>query len=287
MVRTRLFGRFGLLGLLGLCALLASPAIAKDDAEILRQAEMSMVVAGYVEIEPDGSVSRHEITGRDELPDFVVAMVDQAAPTWRFEPIEENGVPIRARAEMSLRMVAQAIDGGDDFAVRIANGSFGGYDESDTGRVVGVRITPPRYPEQMLYQGVEGSAYLLLKIGRDGRVQDLVVERVNLGSYAEEREMEKRRRAFARSAEQAARRWVYRTPTTGPYVDRDWWVVRVPVTYELDYPGRQRTQGPWSVYIPGPAQQVPEWGSRSSGSDTALAGVAQMVDSERKLLSPL
>lgn len=287
MVRTRLFGRFGLLGLLGLCALLASPAIAKDEAEILRQAEMSMVVTGYVEIEPDGSVSRHEITGRDELPDFVVAMVDQAAPTWRFELIEENGVPIRARAEMSLRMVAQAIDGGDDFAVRIANGSFGGYDESDTGRVVGVRITPPRYPEQMLYQGVEGSAYLLLKIGRDGRVQDLVVERVNLGSYAEEREMEKRRRAFARAAEQAARRWVYRTPTTGPYVDRDWWVVRVPVTYELDYPGRQRTQGPWSVYIPGPAQQVPEWGSRSSGSDTALAGVAQMVDSERKLLSPL
>lgn len=274
--------------LIALAVLVAMPAMGQSEEQMLRQAELSMVVTGHVDIAPDGSVSSHGIRRRDQLPDYVVAMVDEAAATWRFEPIEEDGVPVKARARMSLRLVGQAIDGGDEFAIRIANGSFGGHDRSDTGRVVGLRVTPPRYPDEMLRQGSEGTVYLLLKIGRNGRVQDLAVERVNLGNFAGEREMEQRRRIFATSAERAARRWVYRTPSTGPYVDRDSWVVRVPVVYELARAGRQsQDESVWSVYIPGPTQQVPEWGKRSGGSDAALAGVVQMVDSERTLLSPL
>lgn len=278
--------RMWLLGLWALTALVAMPAIAQDRAEVLRKAEIGMVVTGFVEIEPDGSVSSHEITGRGELPDYVVAMVDEAAATWRFEPIEQDGVPVRARTQMSLRLVAQALGEGEEFVVRIDNGSFGGYDPEDTGRVVAKRMTPPQYPLEMLTRMAEGTVYLLVKVGRDGRVQDLAVERVNLGQYAAEGEMEQRRRALARSVEKTARRWVFRPPTTGPYVDRDWWVTRVPVEFEIDTPRRPRA-GQWMAYIPGPALPVPEWGAHSSGSDAALAGVAQMLESEVKLLSPL
>ena len=234
--------RMWLLGLWALTALVAMPAIAQDRAEVLRKAEIGMVVTGFVEIEPDGSVSSHEITGRGELPDYVVAMVDEAAATWRFEPIEQDGVPVRARTQMSLRLVAQALGEGEEFVVRIDNGSFGGYDPEDTGRVVAKRMTPPQYPLEMLTRMAEGTVYLLVKVGRDGRVQDLAVERVNLGQYAVEGEMEQRRRPRA---------------------------------------------GQWMAYIPGPALPVPEWGAHSSGSDAALAGVAQMLESEVKLLSPL
>ena len=56
--------RMWLLGLWALTALVAMPAIAQDRAEVLRKAEIGMVVTGFVEIEPDGSVSSHEITPR-------------------------------------------------------------------------------------------------------------------------------------------------------------------------------------------------------------------------------
>lgn len=272
-----------------LLALLAGTAMAQSAQQVRKQAEASMVVTGHVDIEADGSVSAHVIDHREKLPDYVVSMVDRAAQTWRFEPILVDGQPVPARARMSLRLLAQPIEGGTEYRMSIANGSFGEDSNQDTDRVRRGELKPPSYPPAMLYRGVEGTAYLLLKIGRDGRVEDAVAERVNLRGYDNEREMERMRRSFATRSINAARGWTFVPPTTGKHAGEEYWTVRVPVEYDLSDPGSRRdTVGKWELYVPGPRQPEPDWlRSTSSGSDAMLAGQIQMVGNERRLLTPL
>lgn len=271
-----------------LALLPATPVMAQSAQEVLRQAEASMVVTGHVDIEADGTVSAHHINNRGKLPDFVVALVDGAAPGWRFEPLLVDGEPVPARARMNLRVVARPV--GDQYQVSIANGSFGEYSDTATDQVTrredGMRA--PRYPEDMLRSGVAGTVYLVLKVGRDGSVEDVVAERVNLRAYAREREMERWRRAFAQRSVYTAREWKFNPPTTGPRADAGFWVIRVPVEFEID--GNAVTAGTWETYVPGPLQPAPDWlkdATRSPASDAMTAGGVQMVGNERRLLTPL
>lgn len=254
--------------------------------------EASMVVTGHVDIEADGSVSGHSLDQRDKLPDFVAALIDGQAPRWRFEPHEVDGTPVAARAKMSLRVVAEPIAGGDEFALRIASAHFGAQDAeaSEAGaRLRRDRMARPKYPDHLLARGVEGVTYLVLKIGRDGKVEDLVVERVNLKGRSTEIDMRDMRRLFALASRRAARNWTFHVPTTGPDADRDHWLVRVPVSYTLDS-SPSVGPGEWDAYVRGPREPMPDWieVSRSSDNDALLAGGMQMLGaSERRLLTPL
>ena len=271
-----------------LLVLLSTPVMAQSAQEALKQAEASMVVTGHVDIEADGTVSAHHIDRRPDLPGFVVDLVDRAASVWRFEPLLVDGEPVPARARMNLRVVARPA--GDNYEVSIANGSFGEYSDTATDHVTRRqdRFKPPRYPEEMLRRGVAGTVYLLLKVGRDGSVEDVIAERVNLRAYARERDMERWRRSFAQRSVNTARDWKFNPPTTGPRVDEEFWVVRVPVEYAIN--GNDVTAGTWEQYVPGPVHPAPDWmedAAGSSASDAMIAGGVQMVGNERRLLTPL
>lgn len=271
-----------------LLALLSTPVMAQSAQEVLKQAEASMVVTGHVDIEADGTVSAHHIDRRPDLPGFVVDLVDRAASVWRFEPLLVDGEPVPARARMNLRLVARPA--GDNYEVSIANGSFGEYSDTATDQVTRRqdRFKPPRYPEEMLRRGVAGTVYLLLKVGRDGSVEDVIAERVNLRAYARERDMERWRRAFAQRSINTARDWKFNPPTTGSRVDDDYWVIRIPIEYEIH--GHAVTAGNWEPYVPGPLHPAPDWiedGAGASASDAMIAGGLQMLGNERRLLTPL
>src|SRR5690606_6196676 len=94
-------------------------------------------------------------------------------------------------------------------------------------------LRPPGYPGQALSIGVQGTVYLALRVGRSGRVEESMVEQVNLLAVASDRSMAYLRDLFAMSAIEAARRWTFRPPTRGESVDDDSWTVRVPVDYRL------------------------------------------------------
>ena len=107
-----------------LLALMAAVTIAARPAQLPEQAELSMLVTGTLELEPDGRVARWQVDDPEQLPDFVVELIGKAAPQWKFEPVLVEGEPVATRASASLRVVAQRT-GEDSYKVTIRSAHFG------------------------------------------------------------------------------------------------------------------------------------------------------------------
>src|SRR3546814_19574313 len=76
-------------------------------------------------------------------------------------------------------MVARPV-GEDGFEVSISGANFGKGSYRATDYLTLDRLDPPEYPAEAQRMGGKGTVYLVLRIGRDGRVADLLVEQVNL-----------------------------------------------------------------------------------------------------------
>src|SRR3546814_8074861 len=76
-------------------------------------------------------------------------------------------------------------------------------------------MKPPGFPRDIVRMGGEGVVYLLLKIGRQGTVEDMAVEQVNLTAYASNWKMQRIRLGLAEAAVESARKWTFHTPSTG------------------------------------------------------------------------
>ncbi|QEO25196.1 energy transducer TonB [Xanthomonas translucens] len=278
-----------------LLALLAVTAVATGTGPgaVRKQVESSLLVTGKINIEPDGAVSALAIDHADKLPEGVLGFVRQSVQRWTFEPALRDGKPVPTRTPMTLRLVAKRQQG-DRYQVEIRHASFAAYDPKDPRAVTSIRTPPPAYPEAAYRVGASGSAYLVLKVARDGSVADAAVEQVNLRIVASESEMQTLREIFARSALAAARKWRFRPPSEGKEVSAPYWAVRVPVNYSLrDQPkqGMDSSYGHWISYVPGPRARAPwDTGEDASGfsPDALSAGGVYMVDNNGpRLLTPL
>src|SRR3546814_10356189 len=83
----------------------------------------------------------------------------------------------------------------------------------------------------LVRMGGEGVVYLLLKIGRQGTVEDMAVEQVNLTAYASNWKMQRIRLGLAEAAVESARKWTFHTPSTGDLAEDEFWSARVPVDF--------------------------------------------------------
>lgn len=278
--------RFLLLGLL-LAPYL--PADAQNARAARETMEARMLVTGTVDIEADGSVSAFTLDDLDRIPDAVVDLVERAAALWRFEPIFNEGTPVPARARMNLKLLANKVEGTQkEFAVRLEGAYFGASSFEAGESPTSVKVKPPNYPAHLLRIGVSGTVYLVLKIGRDGAVEDAVAEQVNLDVAGDAREMERWRKTLADSALAAARKWIFAGPRRGDEVDAPFWSVRVPVDYKFaNDPGPRA--GTWEVYIPGPRQAI-AWLTEAESStqpDALAADGVHPVGPGRRLLTAL
>jgi TonB family protein len=273
-------------------AVCATVAIARDRAgtsAVLKQAEASMLVAGSLTIATDGSVSGYALDHREKLPPGVVALVEQALPKWRFEPVQTNGVAHEASAAMSLLVVANKVDG-DRFTVRIRSAQFRETPRQSSDSVSSKSMPPPQYPLDAFFSGVRGTVYLVVRIDRDGRVADASVEQVNLRVLDSEAQMRHWREVLAAPALKAAKRWRFNPPTTGKHVGDAFWSARVPVDYRFEGETSPKYGG-WSPYIPGPRQTISwlnKFGEDTASSPEALAsGGIYPVGEGLRLLTPL
>lgn len=267
-------------------------AAGKTASAVRKSMEMSMLVSGTIEVNTDGRVAGYRLDHVEQLPPGVLTLIAQQVPHWTFQPRQEDG-NTSASSRMGLRIVATgAGEGGYD--VRIAAASF--VDEQDGASVRGVQMPAPVYPRAAAMAGIKGTAYLVLKIGRDGTVADSVVEQVNLTVVGNEQQMQTGRRLLAQSARAAAQDWTFAPPTHGSLADDAYWVVRVPVDYQLvdEYrPLKEASSDTtaWRAYIPGPRTQAP-WkqdGPASTGfkPDAMLSGQAYTAGTGLALLTPL
>lgn len=274
------------------------PAIAAPTAgsvaAVRQQVESSMLVGGDIHIETDGSVSALQLRQEDKLPEGVIKLVRDNALQWRFEPIAVDGKPVRAIAPMNLRVIARKLEGGS-YEISLRGVSFQKYDAVDSHSVTSSAMTPPRYPEAAFRAGATGSVYLLVRVGRDGKVEDAFAEQVNLTFLSRESDQRRFREVFAKNAVDAAKRWTFQVPTEGDSAAQPYWNVRVPVSYAIgnsrDNKGAE-TYGRWTSYVAGPRESAP-WRTQDQNTDaspdTLADGGVYMADSNTgpRLLTPL
>lgn len=280
------------------CALMLLASVGVANAQspqtIRKQVEASMLVTGSILIERDGSVSGLEVDQREKLPEVVASLVENSGPAWRFEPVLVDGEPRKVKARMSLFIVAKKLEDGA-FRVGIQSGYFGKdamtaeerMQEPDA--IKRVDMKPPSYPLSALEKGARGTAYVVLKIGPDGKVMDAAVEQVNLRTIGDANEMKRMRSAFSRSAITAAMKWVFSVPATDLMREQGFVSVRVPVDYEF-VGNTLPTYGQWNSYIPGPREQIP-WVQENAGAgdspEAMLAGGLYEMGKGLRLLTPL
>lgn len=276
--------------ILALALLLAMPAFAgSGPGAVRKQAESSMLVKGKIVIGTDGTVQSHEFDPARQLTPPLAAFISKVVAQWRFEPVMVDGKVVRARVPMSLRLVANRADDGT-YSVRIASTHFGSEQALvATDTVQKIDMKPPSYPGGMLKLGGTGTVYLLVQVGRDGKVMNVDAEQVNLRVVASEGLMEQMRKILADSSIRAARRWTFTPPTTGKEAGKDDWLVRVPVNYVVDGENKPKP-GEWETYIPGPRNMNMPWAREQlklAGNPDALPGDGLYPLQEgAKLLTP-
>lgn len=270
--------------------LLALPTSAESQTarQARQEVEASMLVTGVVDIDPQGHVTAHRVDEPGKLPDYVVDLIDRAVPGFRFEPLLVDGAPIPAQAKMSLRLIAtQGGEGSMNVAIRSAH--FGEtYSDSDMTSVRSSNMRPPRYPPEVLRAGGQGTVYLLVRVDRDGRVEEVAAEQVNLTAIGTASAMASIREALARASVSGARKWRFVPPSEGPQAERSSWVVRVPVDFLLGH-SRKPRYGEWAAYHPGPRTR-PDWAEptpRAFSPDVLLADSLTPETSRFRLLTPL
>ncbi|MEH6421257.1 hypothetical protein [Pseudomonas sp. CGJS7] len=273
-----------------LLAALAAPAFgaSKYVTELRKQMERSMLLSGKISIADDGQVRSLQIDREKEVPALVRAVVRDSASKWRFGP-RKLGQAFAGTATMQLRVVASPApeEGADKFAVRIVSAVFGETPADEMPKQVSLQS--PVYPSVAAYAGAPATVYLVARIGRNGNVEEVFAEQVNLKAIGNEQQMNNLRKLFADASLTAAKHWRFAPPTRGPEVDSDHWSVRVPVEFELG--SRPAPYGHWEAYVPGPRQSAP-WraseGEDTAGVDAVSGGKMRMAGgSGPRLLTPL
>jgi TonB family protein len=272
----------------GLFCMLLAWTVWAGPNDIRKTAEASMLVTGWIDVAPDGSVHDYTIDRPEKIPPSVIDLIHASVPGWKFHFAEH--VDAIQRAKMNLRILAKPIDDQHD-TLAINGATFGDGAAAATDHVTAKNMQHPKYPRAAVEARVDGTVFLLLRVGRQGQVEDAAVEQVNLGVYGREAQMAHFRAVLGDAALEAARKWTYNAPTTGQHVADPYWYLRVPVAFNLHVRGmREDTYGKWEPYIPGPREWIP-WAkndNRLSSSSDAIPeeGISQ-VDQSLQLTTAL
>lgn len=273
------------LGRVAWCCLLAVCSLGVAHAQNMRKtAEASMVLTGTVEVNPDGSLHAYTIDQQDKVPADVLSAIAKSSPRWTFTFSAPVTDVFKTKASM---LVVNRPIGDGKYAVVVSGLSLGD-DQSQTGEVTTYKTTNPQpaYPELAINARVTGTVFLLLRIGRDGAVEEAVTEQVNLEQYGSQSEMNQLRKLLAQASLKAVKQWTFQTPMRGVAVDDPYWQVRIPVTFNLYVEGepvKTPGYGTWHVYIPGP-RQTPPWVNPALLSEAPDAMPGQGVHSGNAML---
>jgi TonB family protein len=275
-----------------------SVAIAGSVEAVRKQVEVSMMVNGTIDIDVDGRVTSYAIDHKEAYSAGVLQLLAQNTPRWRFEPVLVDGQPHHVRTAMRVRLVAKQIEGtSDGYEISIRSARFGGGKEAGAGAgtpLAALKLDPPVYPDWARRIGVQGTVYVVVRIGADGRVEDRAAEQTNLTVLGSENEMGRWRQGLERSALLATRRWTFRPPTNPEEAAKGHWYARVPVSFVMRGPGEEGqplAPGKWESYVPGPRHTTPWRQPRQMAADTGVdagePGSIQQLDTGLRLLTAL
>ncbi|MBF6023040.1 energy transducer TonB [Lysobacter niastensis] len=266
--------------------LFASALAGAVEPEVVeRHAELSMLVTGSIDVDADGRVKGYVLDKPDKLPLAVTELAARKIPEWTFKRPDGTS-PGPLRSMMSLRFLARKVDA-SNYVVRIAGTSFFRHAPDEYPMSKGLK--PPRYPRVAAMGGVTGIVYVVARIDRKGRVEDVIAEQVNLRVITHEAGMNEWRVMFAKVALEAAEDWRFIPPAKGPHAGDPYWSVRVPVEFMIRGKTVRPQYGEWEGYVAGPRQVAPwsrDAGKQAASVDALPAGGIYPADPELVLLNP-
>ena len=261
-----------------------------------RQVELSMLLKGTIDIAPDGGVERYSLEKSKDLTPAAVGILNKQISRWRFEPVVIDGKPSEARTNMTIRVVASPASDGN-YSLVIQGANFSGSKVSTAEKLrIKTRTGIGPLIRVMMSTGATGEVYVALKIGPDGKVQDGVIEQVNLTVLGTDKQMEDARVALGDSSLALVRKWTFSVPTQGESAGKPYWSGVLPIFFDgLDSSGPSQQYGRWRAYVPGPCAAVPWRDPEEGGSnmehrceiDALPEGEFTLDSSGPKLLTPL
>lgn len=247
----RIFACLIALVMLGFWSLTASAA--KD------RASSSMLVSGIVDINPDGSVRDYRMDQAPKIPGIVQAVLKQTVPSWHFQV--DTAHDVIAQTKMSVRVVAKPVDGGK-MAFSVEGVHFGAADPQASDQLKFRSRPAPDYPQAALKEYASATAYMAVRVGRDGHVLDVAGEQVNFTNPVARARRAYLEKVFVKASAAAIRHWTFDVPTGGPEAGSAYFLARVPVAFELrswNSSDKPPAYGSWQPYVPGPRLPTPDW----------------------------
>lgn len=281
------------------CLMCSGGVLARGGVDAVRkQVEASMLVTGSIVVAQDGSVSSYTLDQQDKLPPIVLKVIGESLPHWKFDidisdfqeymRISQAGL---LKTRMNLRLVAIPVDD-KNLSVSITEASFGKSASGQTASADTMSekdVVKPRYPPRSLQDGVTGTVYVEARIGRDGKVVDLIARQVNLRVLANENDMAIFRNDLAKAALEAVKQWTFNVPTSGSEAAQPYLYAIIPINFCQRDCDVLELNGKWTGYVPGPSMPIPwhDGDKATSGSSDAIpSGVVFQSDHRLKLLTP-
>ncbi len=259
---------------------------AKRHVAAREQAESALLVSGTIDITAEGKVVGHTLDHLDRLPPGIVKMVERLAPQWTFEPVAlpENTI---GRSKMNLHFVAKRLSD-SDYRIELRSASFDAEQAPGQDIAIARRGRMPSYPPNLAAMEVNGTVYLVVQVGRDGKVMNADASHVNLRTVGAEADMAQWRNQLSEASIKAIRSWTFTTPTAGDAVDAPYWIGRLPVEFTILGTPRPKL-GKWETYIPGPRKPIP-WadslGTTDDNSDALTPNEFHTDGGGRRLIGP-
>jgi hypothetical protein len=271
-----------------LLGLLACTALASSN-ENRAVGKASMLVTGWIDVFPDGSVRDHGLALADTIPQVIRRLVDKKVPAWKFR--FDKPVNAVQREIMYLRITVTPVDDKHD-SIAISRASFidASWRLTDHPYLNGGSVGT--YPYAAKASHVTGTAYLALRINRQGKVEKAAVEQVDLDVYGPEKLLSKFRNLLADAAMEGVKSATFNLPSTGSHVGDPYWDIRQPVPCRIVTDGvppmdNYRILLP---YNPGPIQPVswlPGDVQAAVPPDANFVVTAAQGDSTAHLVTPL
>lgn len=281
---------------------LAGAALTAAQASNQVQATASMLVTGTIKVSDQGRVAGYRLDHPDKLPKPVVDLLSRFIPQLHFKPVTRHGMPVSAKASMTLRLLARPT-ADNHYTLSIAGYQFGSTNPSYV--LHKDHVTDPDAPYDAVEDHLQGTVYLFMQIDRKGRVTHVYAQQVNLQfpyiPVLKRPEMKQRwhdylhhmRKELARVAVSSARTWTFKVPKAGPSASQPYWYATLPVLLtRIDTAGQPmhpHRYGEWEPYVPGPSKPIP-WlkqtlfTSASGSVDAQVPGTLHTLNRQLQLI---
>ena len=258
----------GIFAVTGL-AFAQEPAGVVETGDLRNQVVGSMRLTGTLVVGADGAITAYAIDHADKVPPEVLRHVARYVPRWRVMKGGDAG-----NKRFGVRVMATS-RGDGYFALSLVGASIIEKQRPDEEMSFDRPRKRPSYPHSLGRIGVSGTVYVVVKVGRDGEVEDFVTEQVNLNLVGTSAEVVKAQADFAAHTAAAVRQWKFRWPEAGPNAGQPYLVARVPVDYILN---QRRGYAEWEYYVPGP-RRTASWMQQEDGMALGAgeAGVPQVL----------